>query len=459
MSDKFSQELFDAFSANFSGAQPLAQVRAPGRLNIIGEHTDYNGLPVLPFAVNTAIQMIFTPDDTGPDSGRIEVVSLDMPDDSPVAFDVADRIEPFAAGHWGNYLKAAVQDGVEYARERGLKPERLRGLRGVLKSDLPMSAGLSSSSALVVAMMLAFYHVNGWTLPPEEMALRAAGAEHYVGTRGGGMDQTVSLCGREGMALKVDFHPLQVTPVPVDMPCSFMVAHSTAFAAKSAGARWRYNQRVFECRVLTELVSRRAVAEGLIDAPLRYLGDVRKGKAARLSLAEWTGFVGETLSEIPYDFERLEREVGPWAARLLKQEFPRLRGHLEGEFPLHQRAMYLMEEWARVETAARLLAEGDMAGLGELLFAAHEGLALKYNVSHPRVDQLIELARSYGLPGARMVGAGFGGVTLHLVPDGAQEDYRRYLEREFYREYLPRDEPTLPIWTFTPSAGAAVGEV
>ena len=452
MKDTVFYELRAAFCTRFSGAQPQGQVSAPGRLNIIGEHTDYNGLPVLPFAVNAAIRMLFTPDD----SGQIEIVSLDMPDEGSVSFSIEECIKPSEAGHWGNYLKAAVQDGVAYGREQGIEPARLRGLRGVIRSDLPMDAGLSSSSALVVAMILAFYHVQGWALPAPEMALRAAKAEHYVGTRGGGMDQTVSLCGREGMALKVDFHPLKVIPAKVGVQCLFMVAHSTAFAAKSAGARWRYNQRVFECRVLTELISRRALAEGLIDEPLIYLGDLRKGKAGRLSLASWTDFVRETLSTIPYDYERLEQETGPWVARLLKEQFPRLRGHLEGEFPLWQRGVYLMEEWARVEKAVGLMAEGDLAGLGELLYQAHEGLAMKYNVSHPRVDELVALARRYGLPGARMVGAGFGGVTLHLVPDDMQQDYRQFLAREFYREYLPGNRKELPVWTFTPSAGALV---
>ena len=451
MNDRIFSELQEAFSVYFPGCEPQAVVRAPGRLNIIGEHTDYNGLPVLPFAVNAAVRMVFMPADTG----QIEVVSLDMPSQS-YRFNVDEMIEPFADGHWGNYLKAAVQDGVNYGREQGVEKSQLSGLRGVIRSDLPMDAGLSSSSALVVAMMLAFYHAQGWRMEAQEMALRAAAAEYYVGTRGGGMDQTVSLCGRPGMALKVDFHPLHVSPAKVGVDCLFMVAHSTAYAAKSAGARWRYNQRVFECRLLTELLSRRALTEGMIDMPLQYLGDLRKGRAARLGLGQWIDFLRDTLSEIPYDFVRLEHELGSWADQLLKEQFPRLRGHLEGGFPLQQRGLYLLEEWVRVEAAVKRMAEGDLAGLGELLFHAHEGLAMKYNISHPRVDELIDLAQEFGLPGARMVGAGFGGVTLHLVPKDAQNDYRDFLARRFYDRYSPQSQKQLPVWTFTPSAGAAV---
>lgn len=462
------QPLLDRFDRLFPGVGPRYLVRAPGRLNIVGEHTDYNGLPVLPFAIDAGIRIVFAP----VEDPTITLYAMDFPDTPPVTFRIERDIPASEQGHWVNYAKAAAQDGARAAAERGEDPERLRGFVGVIAGDLPKNAGLSSSSALVVATAVAFSHAQGWPVDPPALATRCADAEHYVGTRGGGMDQTTSLCGRKSACLKMYFHPLEVETVAVKVRCSFLVAHSRVEAAKSAGARHHYNQRVIECRLLTEMVGdalRRdgalpggaedaGIAEGRssLAGPLRYLGDLRRV----WPLDRLEALRDRALDAIPqedYSWDDLARRLGGERldALVRRGRFEELIPNLPPRLPLRRRAKYLFEEWVRVEKAARCLAAGDLDGLGAILFEAHRGLSKEYEVSHPRVDELVAFAKGFGLPGARMTGAGFGGSTIHLVPRGEEREYKDYLSRKFYTEPV-EDVLGRFIHVFHPEDGARV---
>ncbi len=125
------------------------------------------------------------------------------------SFELSDDVEPDAAGAWANYVNAAAQ---ALCRRHG----SLRGLDGVVSSDLPVAAGLSSSSALTVAATLSFLHRNDIHMEPLELMELVARGERYVGTEGGGMDQAICLGGRPNTALKIDFEPppLRLTPTP-----------------------------------------------------------------------------------------------------------------------------------------------------------------------------------------------------------------------------------------------------
>jgi galactokinase len=215
------------------GTAPTAVVRAPGRVNLIGEHIDYAGLPVLPMAIERRITLYVGP---GAD-GRVRIVNA-CREHGEREFYVEQAIPPWPAGDWGNYPKAAVQGLVD----DGLRPT---GFDALLSSDLPPAAGLSSSSALVVAVALGALSVQGSQALPEvlELAALLANAEQYVGARGGGMDQAAILAGRAGFASHVAFDPLRVEWIPVPDGWSFVVAHSLATAEKSGAARDTYNRR------------------------------------------------------------------------------------------------------------------------------------------------------------------------------------------------------------------------
>src|SRR5262245_50531180 len=167
----------DTFRAHFGDPTGTRVARAPGRVNLIGEHIDYNDLPVLPMALQRDVALLCRP--------RADaVVRLANVDErfAPRGFEVSRAIEPFARGDWGNYSKAAAQ---ALARDLGIA----RGMDAVVSATLPAAAGLSSSAALVVASALAILAANERELDPLALAELCADAERYVGTRSGGMDQ------------------------------------------------------------------------------------------------------------------------------------------------------------------------------------------------------------------------------------------------------------------------------
>ena len=203
----FYTALVRCFGAAYPG-RPLDIVRAPGRLNIIGEHTDYNGLPVMPMAIDREMAIALTP----ADDARVEMSNLDdaYP---PFSFELSAQIEPASAGHWSNYARAAGQALWDWAQENSPESLPLRGFAGCAGGTVPAGSGLSSSSALVVAAACALVHVNRLPIERPELADLLARGERYVGTQGGGMDQAASLLSREGTALKIDFFPLRTRQV------------------------------------------------------------------------------------------------------------------------------------------------------------------------------------------------------------------------------------------------------
>ena len=229
-----------ALALSTPGDGPAVVARAPARVNLIGEHTDYNGLPVLPIAIDRDVLVAARrrPDDA------VELSNVD-PAFEPRHYSLRGEIPPFPPGDWANYHKAAavgLRDAL--AREHALPGGSFR-----VHGTIPIAAGLSSSSALVVACGLAHLALADVELPRLELAELLAGAERYVGTLGGGMDQATTLLARAGHALHIDFFPLRARPVPVPTAAGFVVAHSLEPAEKSGRVRGLYNQRVVECRL------------------------------------------------------------------------------------------------------------------------------------------------------------------------------------------------------------------
>ena len=239
------------------------QAIAPGRVNLIGEHTDYNGLPVLPIAIDRDIRIDFRV--AGEPMVRLDNASTRF---APFDFRLDRPIEAAPQGDWSNYVRAAA---------RGLLDHGIalpRGVTGRVTGNVPIASGLSSSSALVVAAALALLKANGVevgavsglegypavptgpALSRLELAALMARAERFVGLQGGGMDQAACLHGVEGQALRIDFDPLRVTPVVVPEGWRWVVASSLVRAEKSAGAREAYNERARQCREALAVVAR-----------------------------------------------------------------------------------------------------------------------------------------------------------------------------------------------------------
>jgi len=202
-------------------------VTVPGRANLIGEHIDYHNLPVLPIALGRAIRVRFTPraDD------RIRASSGTYGDRD---FAWIANLTPVASGDWENYLRAAAQTvGARWGLGRGID--------AIVESDLPPAAGLSSSTALLVAFTLALLRANDRHPTFDELMEVLPDGEQFVGTRGGGMDHAAVLGSRAGCASLISFQPPAIRHIPIPKDWAFLVAHSGVHAEKSGAVRERYN--------------------------------------------------------------------------------------------------------------------------------------------------------------------------------------------------------------------------
>ncbi|UCF41243.1 MAG: galactokinase [Gemmatimonadota bacterium] len=393
-------ELIAAFTARY-GEPPANVVRAPGRVNLIGEHIDYNGLSVLPMAIQRRVTLLFRPR-TDP----IVRIANTQKEFSTRSFALSAEIEPYPEGDWGNYLKAAAQ---ALAQQFGA----LSGFDAVMTSDIPVASGLSSSSALTVAAAMPLVEVNRLDTDRTMLAELLARAERYVGTEGGGMDQAVCLGASEGAALRVDFEPLRMSAAPIPNGIAIVVASSLVRAEKSGAARDMYNRRTRECREALEAV----------------LGNVKKRKG---------------IDSYPTLLAKFD------AAELVE-----LGDTVLGD-DLRRRFRHVVSEAARVTRMETALAAGDVAEVGRILNESHASLRDDYAVSTSELDELTELAVAGGASGARLTGAGLGGCIVAACPPKGAEALIESLTEGFYQPRSATKDLDQHLFVARPSGGTSV---
>jgi galactokinase len=282
----------------------------------------------------------------------------------PREFEISGSIVPFAGGDWANYAKAAAQ---ALAQRYPIR----RGFDGLVHGDVPDAAGLASSSALLVACVLAILASN--EIEPDRIELMdlCARAERYVGTHSGGMDQAICFGALPGNAALIEFDPLRLKQTPIPADWRFVVANTFVEAKKSGAAREAYNTRVAECREALGLVER-GLGEKAGDPRVKNFGDLLVRTPA--------GRVLELAADLP---ERL-----------------------------HRRVRHVVTEAGRVEDARAAMLDGDLEGFGRAMDASHASLRDDYEVSTKELDALVEVAKEHGAAGARLTGAGFGGCAV-----------------------------------------------
>jgi galactokinase len=221
----------DQFERHY-GIHPRLIVRAPGRVNLIGEHTDYNDGFVLPVAIDRATYVAAR----SRDDNQVQIVAADMNDQDEFVLDVG--LERSAAHPWSNYIRG-VAKGLLAAEHP------LGGANLLITSDVPRGAGLSSSAALEVAVGYAFQLLNKLNILGEELALLAQGAENsFVGVNSGIMDQFISVLGRAHHALLLDCRDLSYRLISIPPTTAIVVCDSHVERALAASG---YNQRRAEC--------------------------------------------------------------------------------------------------------------------------------------------------------------------------------------------------------------------
>ncbi len=414
-----------------TGARIFA-ARAPGRVNLIGEHTDYSGLPVLPVAIDRSTIVVAA----AITAAEIQLANAD-PGWEARRFAIARKIPSYETGDWANYVKAAIQGVIDhFARRASLSTDDLCGASMVVEGRVPPAAGLSSSAALTVSTAMAFMAVNGLELDPIETATMVARSEWYVGTRAGGMDQAASILGRRDHALFIEFDPIRVRAVKMPAIAALVVADSREVADKSGMVRAEYNRRVVECALAARILGRALKLDGVT-----ILGDVVRAsprwnaaqlveKLAAASPAQLGADLKEAADILGVSRPALEADLlGQGSARIA----------LESDRPLEilKRARHVLSETARVIRAADALEAGRLDEMGKLMNASHQSLADDFQCSTARLDAMVECARRGGAFGARLTGAGFGGSIVALCDAASAAAVIESIDRGYYAKLVP----------------------
>jgi len=434
-------EVCARFARHF-GRRPEVVVSAPGRVNLIGEHTDYNGLPVLPMAIDRSILVAGA---QGP-AQQVRLFNTN-PLFAPYEYDLSNLPDRAGSG-WSRYHVAAA---------RGVVPLLRNGVRGgdfLVDGAIPSGSGLSSSSALVVASALGLLAVNDREEPPLQLAQILAVAERFVGTQSGGMDQAVCLLAEAGHALRIDFDPLRAKAVRIPDGCSFVVCHSMVPAEKAGAAQAAYNHRVLECRLAC-----RALEHALADVlprSVRHFGDLVALLPER-SASELIEGLANSLPRRPLTGREVSAAIGGAIDKLFAgASLP--PGRDNPTYALLKRATHVLTEADRVQRAEAALQTGDWSGLGVLMDASHASCRDDYEVSCPELEELVAAAKQAGAYGARLTGAGFGGCTVNLVRNADLALFCTMVERTYYQRRGIRNAKTL-CFGVVPSAGARVVRV
>lgn len=375
-------DLSHEFQARF-GRQPFAVVRAPGRVNLIGEHTDYSELPVLPIAIRQSLFVAASPRD----DDAVRVASAQF--EPPAELHRGRRDEELPAP-WHRYLAGAL------AQVGDLAPGM--GADLLVCGDLPASGGLSSSSALTTGVIAALGAAWGAPFDREDLVRRAIVAERRVGVETGGMDQAVIVFAEAGNALRIDFKPPSRRNAAIPAGFAFVVASSGEVAPKGGIARDAYNERVVGARIAASMIADEVGVD--LDAPptLGQVSDIDVVDILVDGLPERV-----TAQEVAHgaqvDVARLVQLTSATFDHMTKVPVKRIARHILGEA-------------GRVDLAEQALLAGDLKRFGSLLNESHNSLREDFRCSTPALDRLCAAMRKAGAFGARLTGAGFGGYAL-----------------------------------------------
>ncbi|MBQ5531113.1 MAG: galactokinase [Kiritimatiellae bacterium] len=389
-----NQEVYDKVAARFEaefGAKPEAVAYAPGRIEVLGNHTDYNEGYVFSAAIDKGTFFAASP----ADDDKVTLVALDIGENGEKFECTLGTVAPVKQGAtWANYPVGTFNWLFD-----GAPSKAGRGFKAVFGGNIPLGAGLSSSAALEMATALALAKIYGIEKDKTSLAKIGQKAEHtFAGCPCGLLDQASSLFGKEGALVKSDFRTCQFENVDLGPSVAFMMVKSNARHALADGA----------------YATRRQACE---DAARHFAGVLRK-KVTHLrdvTMAEWVLYRGG-LSET--------------AAR---------------------RAVHPIGEDERVLQGAELLEKGDLKGFGALMFDSHESSRYWFENSCEELDAIVDAAKAIPeVYGARLSGGGFGGSCCLLVDPSAADSIAAAITKEYKAKF--GDEPACSL--VKPSDGA-----
>jgi galactokinase len=374
------------------GHRPVYLARAPGRVNLLGEHVDYNDGFVLPAAIDRATYIAFSPNE----SDEISVYAADFEQQAVFSLqNLASKSQSDGTPlpGWAEYPAGVAWAilGNNWA---------VKGLLAVFSSDIPRGAGLSSSASVELSYATAWMTLVGWKATPMQLALLCQQAENkYVGVNCGIMDQFASACGEKDRLLLLDCRSLEYQTLPLPDNIAIIIADTSVRHTHTTSA---YNDQRAACEKAVSILKE--------DLPeIEALRDVSIVELNRLS------------SKLPPEVEK--------------------------------RARHVVEEIDRTNRAVKLLGAGDIEGFGQLMNACHVSLRDLYEVSCPELDEMTKIAQSLeGCYGARLTGGGFGGCTVNLVARDKAELFTKTLAANYEIETGLHPE----IYTCQASPGAGL---
>jgi N-acetylgalactosamine kinase len=469
-------EAVELFIERFGTTGQIVVVRAPGRLNLMGRHIDHRGGRVNLMAIDREQIVVARPRDDSvvrarnADDKRFPDLEFSIDDllrrvrlDDWRGFISNETVVEMVRdlrGDWGNYLKAPM-----LRLQQEFKDRRIRGLDCVVGGDIPMAAGLSSSSALVVAMAEALVLANRLDVAAREFVNVCGEGEWFVGTRGGTGDHAAIKLSRSGQVAHIGFFPFMVCGY-AKFPENHVVVvcDSRVQARKSAEALDAFNERIASCELAVRLVRKRFPGY----APrIEHLRDISPER-----LAVSVGDIYRILKEVPEvaAADELRAELGRHAFEEAIAGQPP-----QGTYRLRARLLYGIAECERSKRFFRLLQDGRMQDLGQLMIVSHNGdrvvardgrpvtvsvgdPALEacirdlnsrdagrlsaaqlwmqpggYGCSLPQIDRMVDIALTTpGVLGAQLAGAGFGGCIMVLARSEAASDIVRRMNEDYY---------------------------
>lgn len=373
------------------GTDPDFLASSPGRVNLLGEHVDYNDGPVLPMAIDRRVHVA-----AREISGRhVHLYAHDLKQETTFDLDALESKVDLSGAPLPDW--AFYPAGVAYELKK--MDFAIKGLQALYSSEIPIGAGLSSSAAVEVAFGVLWTAFSNKQIGRMQLARLCQQAENeYVGVNCGLMDQFAVVFGVPGHALYLDTRSLDWRPAPLPEGTAIVIANSNAPRTLSGS---EYNQRREACQKAVEILR----------GYLPELDSLRD-----IAVTEFAAYA----TVLPDDIRR--------------------------------RAEHVVREIVRVESALSALESSDGRAFGALMYAGHASLRDLYEVSTPELDGLVEIARTLpGCLGARLTGAGFGGCTVNLVEEHTAQAFLSALDSG-YREMFGR-EPD--VFITKASAGAS----
>ena len=344
---------------------------SPGRINLIGEHTDYNGGFVFPGAIDKGITAEVRPNGTD----TVMLYSIDLKD--RVEFKVNDPVPPTTS--WARYIYGVVQE----SKKRGVE---VKGFNAAFAGDVPLGAGMSSSAALESCFAYALNNLFGSNkLSQWDLVLIGQATEHnYCGVKCGIMDQFASVFGKNGMLMRLDCNSREHAYFPFDPQGYRLVLLDSVVKHELASSA--YNDRRANCEHVVAALKRKYP-----EKDIKTLRD-----------ADW-----EMLESVKTDISEEDMK----------------------------RAAYVLAEKDRVLAVCEALNHGDYETVGKKMYETHEGLSKAYEVSCPELDFLNDVAKACGVTGSRMMGGGFGGCTINLVKDELYDSFVNKAKTDYYAKF------------------------